>query len=201
MKGNTLFWRLNESIRAPEVRVIGSDGKQLGILKIREAIDKARKEGLSLVEIAPNATPPVCKIVDFGKFRYQEEKKARKEQRKVKGGEVKEIHFSPFIAEGDYKTKLKRIREFLNERNKVKIVVVFGGRQMGSKPMGYQLLGRINHELGDSITVDMQAKFLGRYLTTIISPVFKKPAKPTNVTNVVGEKKEGKKEEKKEKQK
>jgi translation initiation factor IF-3 len=190
---------LNESIRAPEVRVIGSDGKQLGVLKIREAIDKARKEGLSLVEIAPNATPPVAKIVDFGKFRYQEEKKARKDQKKVKGGEVKEIHFSPFIADGDYVTKLKRIREFLNDRNKVKVVVVFGGRQMGSKPMGYLLLGRINNELGETITIDMQPKFLGRYLTTIISPVFKKPVKAVKAQEEKKEEKEEEKEIKEEK--
>lgn len=194
MKGTNLFWRLNESIRAPEVRVIGSDGKQLGVLKIREAIDKAREEGLSLVEIAPNATPPVAKIVDFGKFRYQEEKKARKEQKKVKGGEVKEIHFSPFIAEGDYNTKLKRIKEFLNDRNKVKIVVVFMGRQMGSKPMGYQLLRRINAEFGESITVDMEPKFLGRYLMTIISPVFKKVAKVVKDEEEKKDEKEIKKE-------
>ena len=132
-----------------------------------------------MVEIAPLAKPPVAKIVEFSKFKYQEEKKARAIAKKQKGGELKEIRFSPFIAEGDYQTRLKRVREFLTEKNKVKLVVVFMGRQMGSKHMGYKLLERINKELGEDIAVDMKPKFLGRYLMTIISPVVsKKPATP-----------------------
>lgn len=181
MKGTTLFWRLNESIRAPEVRAIGSDGKQLGILKIREAIDKAREQGLSLIEIAPNANPPVCKIADFGKFRYQEEKKARREQKKIKGGEVKEIHFSPFIAENDFNVRLNRVKEFLSEKNKVRLVVAFRGQQMGSKKFGYDLLNRIYSILGETITVDMEPKFLGRNLISIISPVSKKTVKKEEI--------------------
>lgn len=177
MRRVNLFWRINENIRVPEVRLIDEGGKQVGVVKIGEAIAKARKVGLTLVEIAAKAVPPVAKIVDFGKFRYAEEKKVRKQLLKAKGGELKEIRFSPFIAEADYSTRLKRVREFLTEKNKVKIVVVFMGRQMGSKPVGYKLVERIFAELGETITIDMQPKFLGRHLVTIISPVTKKYAK------------------------
>ena len=165
------FWRTDYQIRAPELRVIGSDGKLIGVLKKDEAIDKAKKEGLSLVETAPNAVPPVAKIVDFGKFRYAEEKKARQQAKGVKGGEVKEIRFSPFIAENDFKVRIGRIREFFADKNKVKVVVVFKGPQMRVKNAGYHVLSRIKAEFGDSVTVDMDPKFLGKYLITVFSPV------------------------------
>ena len=151
--------------------MIGSDGKLIGVLIKDEAIAKAKKEGLSLVEIAPNATPPVAKIVDFGKFRYAEEKKARQQAKGVKGGEVKEIRFSPFIAENDFKVRIGRIREFFADKNKVKVVVVFKGPQMRVKNAGYQVLSRIKAEFGDSVTIDMDPKFLGKYLITVFSPV------------------------------
>ena len=168
---------MNENIRVPEVRLVGSDGKQVGVVKITEALKMAKDEGLTLVEVAPLAKPPVAKIVEFGKFRYREEKKAKEIAKKQKGGELKEIRLSPFIAEGDYQTRLKRVREFLGDKNKVKLVVVFGGRQMGSKPVGYALIDRIYKELGESIVIDMKPKFLGRYLITIISPYAKAPAR------------------------
>lgn len=171
---------MNENIRVPEVRVIGADGKQLGVIPTPEAIKKAREEGLTLVEVAPLAKPPVAKIVEFGKFKYQEEKKLKK-QKKAKGGELKEIRFSPFIAEADYQTRLKRVKEFLGEKNKVKVVVVFMGRQMGSKPVGYKLLERILKDVGEGAICDMEPKFLGRYLVTIISPYAK--AKNKEVIN------------------
>lgn len=159
------------------MRVVGADGKLIGVLKKAEAIEKAKKEGLTLVEIAPNATPPVAKIVDFGKFRYQEEKKARAQAKGVKGGEVKELRFSPFIAENDYLTRIKRIKEFLGEKNKVRVVVVFTGRQMNSKPQGYALLQRIFKEFEGEIATDMEPKFLGKHLITVISPLTKKAVK------------------------
>ena len=143
-------------------------------MKTDEALKQAKSEGLTLVEIAPTAKPPVAKIVDFGKFRYQEEKKLRTQLKKTKTSELKEIRFSPFIAENDYNTRIKRIREFLGDKNKVRLVVVFTGRQMGSKPQGYELLKRIIAELGEAISVDMTPKFLGKHLMMIISPVAKK---------------------------
>ena len=174
MKNLTFDRKVNNQIRAPKVRVIGPDGKGVGILGISEAIEKARKLNLDLVEIAPQAKPPVAKIVDLGKFKYQEEKKLRKEKKGSKGGETKEIRFSPFIGDADYLNRIERIREFLEEKNKVRVVVKFGGRQMGSKKYGYDLLDRVFTEFGDGINIDMQPKFLGRHLTCVISPKFVK---------------------------
>ena len=180
MKSFSLSWRTDSQIRAPEVRVIGADGKQLGVLKIAEAQELAKKAGLALVEIAPKAVPPVVKITDYSKFRYQEEKKFKEQQKKIKGGEVKEIRFSPFIAENDYNIRLKRIREFLAERNKVRLTVVFTRRQMGSKPFGYNLLERVVRELGESAAVDMRPKFLGKHLIMVISPLIAR-GKPVKI--------------------
>lgn len=174
MKNSTLFWRTDEAIRAPEVRVIDSEGKQLGVLKREEALEKAKKAGLTLVEIAPKAVPPVAKIVEFGKFRYQEEKKAREREKKTKGGDLKEIRFSPFIAENDYNIRLGRVKEFLSEKNKVRLVVVFKGKQMGSKQFGFNLLRKLVNELGESIAIDMEPKFLGKHLIMIVSPTTKR---------------------------
>ena len=154
--------------------MIAGDGKLIGVLRRDEAIAKAKKEGLTLVEIAPNATPPVGKIVDFGKFRYAEEKKAREQNKKVKGGEVKEIRFSPFIAENDFNTRIERIKEFFAEKNKVRVVVVFTGPQMRVKNTGYNVINRIKAEFGESVITDMEPKFLGKHLITVISQTTKK---------------------------
>lgn len=155
---------------AQQVRVIGADGVAMGILAKSDAIAKARAINLDLVEVAPNADPPVCKIVDFGKFRYAELKKLKKGAKGAKGGEVKEIRFSPFIADNDYATRLVRIKQFLQDRNKVRVVVKFLGRQMGSKQFGYNVLKRVLADLGESVSVDMEPKFLGRHLQMVISP-------------------------------
>lgn len=171
MKSGSLSWRVNETIRAEKLRVIGPDGKQVGLLTRAEALEKSKKEGLDLIEIAPLATPPVARIMNFGKFRYQEEKKRRQEAKKGKSAELKEIRFTPFIAENDYNIRFERIKEFLEEKNKVKAVVVFKGRQLGSKQFGYGLLKRLVDELGEGVIVDMEPKFIGRHLIMIISPV------------------------------
>ena len=155
------------------MRVIGSEGKQLGILKTPDALKKALEEELDLVEIAPAAKPPVAKIVNLGKFTYQLEKKERKERKKAKPSDLKEVRFSPFIGEHDYNTRIARIKEFFAEGHKIKLVVVFLGRQMGSKEFGYKLLDKIAAEFGDSIAIDMRPKFLGRHLVMVISPLKK----------------------------
>ena len=165
-----MSYRINEQIRAEKLRVIGDDGKQLGILTRLEALEKAKSSGLSLIEIAPSANPPVVKLTDLGKFKYQEEKKLRSQQKKSKGGEIKEIRFSPFIAENDFNFRIGRIKEFLSEKDKVKIVVIFTKRQMGSTRFGYQLIRKILDILGDGVLMDMEPKFFGRYLITTISP-------------------------------
>ncbi|HEX6977397.1 MAG TPA: translation initiation factor IF-3 [Patescibacteria group bacterium] len=174
---------MNEEIRAPELRVIGEDGKQVGLLDRSTALAKAREVELDLIEIAPGAKPPVAKIADLGKYIYQEEKKKKAGARKSKGGEVKEIRLSPFIAENDYNTRLERVKEFLKEKNKVKLTVVFKGRQMGSRGFGYDLLGKTIKDLGETIHVDMEPKFIGRHLIMTISPVTKS-AKPKEEVEV-----------------
>ena len=174
LRNNKPFWRTDEQIRAASLRVVDSEGKLIGVLSRSQALEEAKKQELTLVEIAPNANPPVAKIVDFGKFRYAEEKKLKEIAKKNKGGELKEIRFSPFIADNDYKTRISRINEFLGDKNKVKIVVVFRGPQMRVKNQGYILVNKIIAELGDRVVIDMQPKFLGKHLITIVSPIFKK---------------------------
>lgn len=169
-----LFWRTDYQIRAPSLRVVDSEGKLVGELGRDEAIRRAKEEGLTLIEIAPNASPPVAKIADFGKFRYSEEKKVRAQAKKVKGGEVKEIRFSPFIAENDFNVRIERIKEFFADKNKVKVVVVFKGPQMRVKHVGYEMVEKIKKVFGDTIITDMEPKFLGKYLVTVISPVSNK---------------------------
>lgn len=171
---NKEYWRTNEKIRAQELRVIGSDGKQIGVLPKDKALKEAKKQNLDLVEIAPNAKPPVAKIINFGKFKYSQEKKKKKSQKKAKTSDIKEIRFSPFIAEQDYKTRLSRIFEFLDEGNKVKVSVVFKGRQLGSKDFGYKITDKVLTDIRESqrtIVIDMEPKFLGRHLSMIVSPV------------------------------
>lgn len=174
MKNNKSHFRINHQISARELRVIGSDGKQIGLMSREEALQKASELELDLIEIAPMAKPPVAKIEDFGKFKYQEEKKLKKSKKGSKGGDIKEIRFSPFIGDHDFNTRVERIREFLDENNKVRIVVKFGGRQMGSKEFGYNVVKRIIQIFESRIVIDMEPKFIGRHLTAVISPTNKK---------------------------
>ncbi|OGM25184.1 translation initiation factor IF-3 [Candidatus Woesebacteria bacterium RIFCSPHIGHO2_02_FULL_38_9] len=164
-------YRVNSQIRAPKLRVIGSEGKQVGIISLNDALKTANDAKLDLVEIAPNAKPPVAKIVELSKFLYQEEKRVKKLQKQAKASILKEIRLSPFIAENDYNVRIERIKEFLVEKNKVKATVVFKGRQMGSKQFGYDLLNKILRTLGDSVALDMKPKFYGRHLSMIVSPL------------------------------
>lgn len=164
------YWKINENIPSATLRVLDAQNKQIGILSKIEALKLAKENEADLIEIAPSANPPVAKIIDFGKFKYQEEKKAKEASKKSKPSELKEIRFSPFIGEGDYQTRLKRIDEFLTDKDKVKLVVYFKVKQLGSKSFGYDILSRILKDLGQGINVDMKPKFLGRNLVMIISP-------------------------------
>lgn len=178
-KDTTFNWRINLQIKAPEVRLIGPDGKQIGVVSVSDALKKAEEEGLDLIEIAPKAKPPVAKITELGKFRYEEEKRLKKQKVGSKGSDLKEIRFSPFIAQHDYNVRVDRAKEFLADKNKVKLVIAFKGRQMGRKQFGYDLLEKIKSSLGDQIVVDMAPKFLGRHLAMIVSPT-NKPLKTPN---------------------
>lgn len=166
-------WLINHQIRSPKVRLIGENDEQIGVVTIKKALAESKDAGLDLVEVAPNAKPPVARIIDFGKFKYQEEKKLKKQKKGSKKTDIKEVRFSPFIAEGDFDTRMVRITEFLNEGNKIRIVVKFKGRQMNSKPFGYKLIEKVILKYKDRINIDMEPKFIGRHLTCVISPISK----------------------------
>ena len=173
-KTPTRFYRTNERIFALELRVLDAEGKQIGILSKAEALEKAREEGLDLVEIAPTAKPPVARIIDFKKFLYQEEKKRREEKKKAKNSETKEIRLGPFMDTHDLETMEKRAREFLEGNDKVKLVVRFKGRQMGHPEFGHKVIGKAISDLSDISKVDKDPHFEGRQLIAMISPERKK---------------------------
>ncbi|MDO8551130.1 MAG: translation initiation factor IF-3 [bacterium] len=167
------YYRINQNIRASQVRVIGDDGKQVGILPIGEALSLANQKELDLVEIAPTANPPVTKIVDFKKFLYQEEKKSRESKKKNKGGEIKGIRLSPFIAQADLEVRVQRTISFLKEGNKVRVAVRFTGRQMGKRDFGYIILKKFSQQLLDISQPEGEPKWMGRELVLIFSPTKK----------------------------
>lgn len=146
-------------------------------MKIGEALAHAESIGVDLIEIAAAANPPVVKAIELGKFKYQEEKKAREIAKKSKSGEVKELRFSPFMGEADFETRLRRIEEFLADSNKIRAVVVFSNKQLGAKEHGYTLFKRILEKLEGRIVIDMEPKFFGRHLSMVISPYKKGPKK------------------------
>lgn len=164
------FYRINQYIQAKEVRVVDEEGKQVGIMPIFNAIQKAREMELDLVEVSENAKPPVCKLIDFKKFKYLEAKKEKEEKKGIKGGGIKEVLFSPFIAQNDLNVRVKRIKGFLKEGNKVKLRIRFSGREMGKRDFGYRILDQVIQELGETITTDGVPKFQGRELFVTISP-------------------------------
>lgn len=169
--------RINRQIRAPKVRVIGPTGEQVGVISVSEALAMAEKEGLDLVEVVPNSTPPVCKIIDYGKFRYDQtkrEKENKKAQHQVK---VKEIKLRPNIDDHDFETKSKRARQFLAKGNKVKVTCMMRGREMAHPEIGRRLVERMCEELADVSTPESPLKRMGRVLTTILAPGARKKVK------------------------
>lgn len=164
------FYRINQYIQAKEVRVVDEKGTVIGVLPIFNAIQKAKELGADLIEVAPNANPPVCKIIDFKKFKYLEAKKEKEEKKGQKSGELKEVRFSPFIAQNDLKIRSKRIKEFLEDGDKVKIRIRFSGRELDKKNFGYKILNQITEDLGESAVKDGEAKFQGKELSLILSP-------------------------------
>ena len=162
--------RRNGEIRVPRVRVIGSDGEMIGVLSRDEALRMAEDEGLDLVEIQPNADPPVCKIMDFGKFRFEQQKKASEAKKKQKQVEIKELKFRPVTDEGDYQIKLRNMRRFLAEGDRVKVVVRFRGREMAHTELGLAMTRRIEEELKDDVTIEQRPKLEGRQMIMMIAP-------------------------------
>ena len=162
--------RVNEQIRAPEVRLIGPDGEQIGIMPIREALAQAAEAHLDLVEVAPQANPPVCRIMDYGKFKYQQSKKQQEARRRQTTIQIKEIKVRPKIEEHDMGFKLKNSRRFLSEGDKVKISVIFRGREIAHTDRGLKILAQMAEALVDVGTVEQTPRLEGRSMSMIVSP-------------------------------
>ena len=160
---------------APEVRVSGPNNEPIGVLSLSEALRMAGELDVDLVEISPTAVPPVCRLMDYGKFKYQEQKKAAEAKSKQKVIEVKEIKFRPGTDDGDYNIKLRNIKRFLDEGDKCKITLRFRGREITHQEIGMALLQRIRDELADLIVVEQFPKLEGRQMVMMIAPGKKKP--------------------------
>ncbi len=162
--------RTNEQITASEVRVISSTGKQLGIISIREALNHAEDEGFDLVEVSPDAKPPVCKIIDYGKLKYKEQKSKKEARKKQKTIEVKEIKMRPGINKHDYDVKIKAVSKFIKEGNKVKISMRFRGREMEHKNIGIELLNKITEQVSEYAKLEVPPKPEGRQIMMLLVP-------------------------------
>ncbi|MBI2925186.1 MAG: translation initiation factor IF-3 [Verrucomicrobia bacterium] len=163
--------RVNGKIRAREVRVIAVDGRQLGVIALHEAINMARSQGVDLVEVASTATPPVCKLIDFGKFRYEQAKKDKESRKHQHANKVKEIQLSPSIDPHDFGVKLGRAVDFLCEEMKVKIALRFRGREMAHQEFGFQVVRRFLGEVAPYGHADAEPKLIGRGINVMISPL------------------------------
>lgn len=160
--------RINGQIRADELRVVDESGRQLGIMPRKQALDKARDAGLDLVEISPAATPPVAKIVDWGKYQYQKMKEQQRNRKNARSSEIKQMRLGLKIGQNDLNVKLRKIRKFLLDGDKVKIQIIFRGREMAHPEVGRDLLGRILDQLSDVAIVDNKPTMAGRNLNVII---------------------------------
>lgn len=165
-----IFYRVNDRITASSIRVLDNSGKQIGVLSRTEALEKARQAKLDLVEIAPKARPPVAKIVDFNKFLYQQEKKKREERKKSKVSETKEVRLGPFMDGHDLGVMIRRSKDFLNNGDKVKLVVRFSGRQIVHPEFGQKILEKIIAELSEVSKVEKEKHFEGKQLISILTP-------------------------------
>jgi translation initiation factor IF-3 len=162
--------RTNEQITASEVRVISSTGKQLGIISIREALNHAEDEGFDLVEVSPDAKPPVCKIVDYGKLRYKEQKSKKEAKKKQKTIEVKEIKLRPGINKHDYEVKIKALSKFISGGNKVKVSLRFRGREMEHQNLGMELLKKLTEEVSGYAKIETPPKTNGKQIMMVLVP-------------------------------
>ena len=162
--------RLNDEITAPEIRLIDQDGEQQGIVTIQEALQSAEDVGLDLVEIVPNAQPPVCRLMDYGKYKFQQKKKLHEQRKKQRQIQIKEIKFRPGTEEGDYQVKLRKLTEFLEAGDRAKVTVRFRGREMAHMELGRELLKRVEEDLKEIATVDQYPQSMGRQMTMLLVP-------------------------------
>ena len=162
--------RVNGAIRAPQVRCINPDGEQLGVLDTRDAISKAEDFGLDLVEVQPNVDPPVCKILDYGKYKYEAQKRANEARKKQKIIEVKEIKLRPNIDEHDYQVKMRNVVKFLSGGDKVKVTLRFRGREMAHQELGANVLTRVREETDEIAKIEAMPKMEGRQMIMVLAP-------------------------------
>nr|CDQ36949.1 Translation initiation factor IF-3 [Virgibacillus halodenitrificans] len=183
MISSKIIWRwlaiskdmnVNEKIRAREVRLIDSNGDQLGVKSRQEALEIAQTRNLDLVLVAPNAKPPVCRIMDYGKYRFEQQKKEKEARKKQKVINVKEVRFTPGIGEHDYETKLKNARKFLEKGDKVKAAVRFRGRAITHKELGREVLDRMAEDVKDVATIETKPKMEGRNMFMMLAPLNEK---------------------------
>jgi translation initiation factor IF-3 len=162
--------RLNNDISAPEVRLIDAEGNQVGIVAIEEALDKAGEADLDLVEIVPNAEPPVCRLMDYGKFVFEQKKQKQAAKKKQKQVQVKEVKFRPGTGIGDYQVKLRNLVRFLNDGDKAKVTMRFRGREHAHRELGLDLLRRVEADLADISVVEQQPQMEGRQMVMVLGP-------------------------------
>ena len=162
--------RVNEEIRVPQVRLIDAEGEMMGVMGARDAMLRAYAVGLDLVEISPNADPPVCKILDYGKFKYEQQKKKNEAKKKQKVVEIKEIKVRPNIDENDYQVKMRAMKSFIDEGDKVKVTLRFRGREMAHQDIGIRVLERIRAEMDVSTKVEQMPRLENRQMVMVLSP-------------------------------
>ena len=162
--------RINREITVPEIRLIGPDGEQIGVVRTTDALAKSEELDVDLVEIAPTAVPPVCRLMDYGKFKYQEQKKAHEAKLKQKVIQVKEVKFRPGTDDGDYNIKLRNITRFLEDGDKAKITLRFRGREMAHQEIGMRMLERLKADLNELAQVEQMPKLEGRQMIMIMAP-------------------------------
>ncbi len=162
--------RINHEITSMQVRLVGSDGEMVGIVSLREALERAEDEGMDLVEVAAQAIPPVCKILDYGKFNFEEQKRKAEARKKQKIIEVKEIKLRPMIDDNDYAVKMRAMIKFINEGDKVKVTLRFRGRELAHQELGMQVLVRVRDDLDEIAKVEQMPKMEGRQMIMVMAP-------------------------------
>jgi translation initiation factor IF-3 len=162
--------RINREITVPDIRLIGEDGNQVGVVRTREALEMAEEAGLDLVEIQPTAEPPVCRLMDYGRFRFDQKKKLNEAKKKQKQVQIKEMKFRPGTDEGDYQVKLRNLTRFLNEGDKAKVTMRFRGREHAHRELGLDLLKRVEGDLAEISIVEQQPQMEGRQMVMVLGP-------------------------------
>ena len=161
---------MNDEIIADSIRLIDADGEQVGLVPINQGLEMAEESGLDLVEVSPNASPPVCKILDYGKYKYEAQKKANEARKKQKTIDVKEIKMRPGIEEHDYQVKMRSVRKFLDHGDKVKMTIRFRGREMAHQDLGMRVLDRVRDDLEEFVKIEQFPKTEGRLMTMVMAP-------------------------------